>query len=47
LVTAVATLGWSRDVTLEDVRIEYGFPVDDASNDFLQAAQAAGWNLPE
>jgi transcriptional regulator with XRE-family HTH domain len=46
LVTAVATLGWSRDVTLEELRIEYGFPADDASNNFLQAAQAAAWTLP-
>jgi transcriptional regulator with XRE-family HTH domain len=47
LVTAVATLGWSRDVTLEELRIEYAFPADDASNEFLQAAQAADWALPE
>lgn len=47
LVTAVATLGWSRDVTLEELRIEYAFPADDSSNEFLQAAQAAGWSLPE
>jgi transcriptional regulator with XRE-family HTH domain len=47
LVTAVATLGWSRDVTLEELRIEYAFPADDTSNELLQAAQAAGWALPE
>ncbi len=47
VVTAVATLGWSRDVTLEELRIEYAFPADEESNNFLQAAQAAGWRLPE
>lgn len=46
VVTAVATLGWTQDVTLEELRIEYAFPADDASNDFLQQAQANGWSLP-
>lgn len=46
LVTAVATLGWSQDITLEELRIEYAFPADDASNEFLQRAQKNDWSLP-
>lgn len=46
IVTAVATLGWSQDITLEELRIEYGFPADEASNDLLQQAQRNHWSLP-
>ena len=46
VITVVATLGWAQDITLEELHIEYGFPADDASNAFLQAAQRNGWSLP-
>ena len=46
IITVVATLGWSQDITLEELHIEYGFPADDESNAFLQEAQSNGWSLP-
>ena len=46
VITVVATLGWSQDITLEELHIEYGFPADDASDTFLQEAQSNGWSLP-
>jgi len=46
VITVVATLGWTQDITLEELHVEYGFPADDASNAFLQEAQRNGWSLP-
>ena len=46
IITVVATLGWTQDITLEELHVEYGFPADDESNAFLQEAQRNGWSLP-
>lgn len=43
LVTAVGTLGETRDVTLDTYHIDYGFPADEESEAFLRNAAERGW----
>jgi MmyB-like transcription regulator ligand binding domain len=42
LFTTIATLGTPHDVTLQEIRIECFFPVDDATARAFQAWAAAG-----
>jgi transcriptional regulator with XRE-family HTH domain len=41
LFTTIATLGTPRDVTLQEVRIEFFFPMDEATAQTLRAGQQA------
>ena len=43
LVTALGTLGETRDVTLDTYHIDYGFPADEESEEFLSKAAELGW----
>ena len=42
LFTTIATLGTPQDITLQELRIECFFPMDDATNRTLRGWSAAG-----